>query len=267
MNSGLKLPFQFVYKPLWNRVKLGEGGLVVFNLFHAAFYTRSITATILETAFSMLVITLLYGFNDYQDREVDRCNPKKEKTFVEAINQHSKFYLGLHIGISLLCLLTAFFWGGVNKGIVLIALFAVNIIYSLWLKAFLIGDLLIVILWGGLFALLAGPSNAILATITGLMTGMAHIFQMKTDQPYDQANNVQTTAVRFPAVIPALFAALCLTTGILLNRQLNLWWGLSAALPLFFYLVGSNLSLAWHAARLYFFICWIMLLNTVYGGF
>lgn len=265
--SKIYTTLQFIFKPFTDRVKLGEGGLVVFNALHSAWASKSVLITIKESILSLLVITVLYGFNDYIDRAADLKNPKKDQSFVQAINTNPFLFLSLNLALSLLGLILVYLLLGSDKGLVLLALFIVNVLYSLWLKSFVIADILVVIAWGGLYAMLAGKLNWKLAAITGVMTGIAHIYQMTSDKPCDEANHVQTSAVRWPAALPASMALLCGITGYLLQTQLAGLWSLSACLPILFFIFGKNISLSWHASRLYFAICWLALLITTYGSF
>ena len=97
--------FRFILKPLTDRMKLGEGGIAVFNLTHAWMATHNIVATILCFALSLFCLSVLYGFNDFTDRKNDQHNPKKDQHFVQQILHHPKLMLSVNVLASIALLL------------------------------------------------------------------------------------------------------------------------------------------------------------------
>jgi 4-hydroxybenzoate polyprenyltransferase len=262
-----KLPFWFTFKPYVNRVKLGEGGLVVFNLFYSVFAHRNFKIIVIEFFLSLMVLSALYAFNDYNDREEDVHNPKKDQQFIASIIQYSHFFLALNIFWTLLTAILASFLLEQYKSGVIVGLYIINVMYSRKLKAIPFADIIAVSLWGGIFIMLAGRLNLLLATIAGVMTGIAHIFQIITDKTADSKNQIKTSVVALPGSELIFLATVCFLLGGLLFVAGGIWWALSCFLPLAVYCISKkNVTLSWHISRIYFFCCWLALLNFYYGG-
>ncbi|MFN8321322.1 MAG: UbiA family prenyltransferase [Chitinophagales bacterium] len=256
----------FVLKPYFNRVRLGEGGLVVFNLFHSIYAHRAPTQIITEVTLAFLVMCALYGYNDFTDRQRDGLNEKKDKNFVISILQHPKFFLGVNLFLTIITLFMALLFFGTTKMKVLTLLYTVNFFYSKRFKSIPILDIIVVGMWGGLYVMLSGRFQWDLIFIVGIMTGMAHLFQIMTDKVSDGENKINTTIVALPDSELLFLAVLCFVLSWLLFFTLNIWWGGSALLPLFIYGVTKQVTFSWYVSRAYFFICWIALLTLFYGS-
>ena len=77
--------FLLIFKPYTNRIKLGEGGLVVFNITHSLMAEEWSYKVLFSGILSFFVMCALYGFNDFKDAEEDMVNPKKDLGFIELI--------------------------------------------------------------------------------------------------------------------------------------------------------------------------------------
>jgi len=263
----LKTVFQFVFKPYFNRVKLGEGGLVIFNLFYSVFSQRNTQVVLTEVLLSFFVLCALYGFNDYNDRVADAKNKKKEIAFIASIIQHERLFFIVNTLLTILTIICAGFFLDHTKMVVVACLYIVNYAYSLKLKSIPFIDLVAVILWGALYVTISGKLQIMLALVVGVMTGIAHLFQIITDKVADGENNIQTTIVAMPSKEILFLSALCAMLGGLLLAISNIWCAVSCIVPIVVYYVSNNVVFSWYVSRVYFFICWLVLLNLYYGGF
>ena len=255
----------FIFKPYFYRVKLGEGGIVFFNLLFAAYTYRDVKCVILQTIVSFIVMCALYGFNDYHDREKDRDNPKKDNNFTLEIIRHEKLFLLLNFCLTIGTIVFVFFFLSHFKAVIILFLYIINYLYSVKVKGIPILDLIIVVIWGSLFIAISGKFQLSLILIAGVMTGIAHLFQMITDKEVDKHNNITTSIVQMPKGEIVLLTSICLILGILLYSTIGIYWAVSCILPVIVYIISSNVTFSWYLARVYFLICWIALLNLFYG--
>src|SRR4029453_8264645 len=68
--------------PSSHRVRMGEGALLAINLSLIVYQPAPMLARIMGAVVSVLVIGLMYVFNDLHDAEDDRHNPKKDQRLV-----------------------------------------------------------------------------------------------------------------------------------------------------------------------------------------
>lgn len=261
------ITLQFIFKPYFNRVKLGEGGLVIMNLVHSVLSRRDFRVILAEFLLSFFVMCALYGFNDFLDRKADLINEKKQTTFTLSIIKYERWFLILNMSLMCLTVLFTVYLGDYTKTLTLCCLYVVNSLYSYKLKSIPIIDFVAVIVWGGLYVLLSGPFNIVLALIVGVMTGIAHLFQTMTDYAADTKNKVNTSIVAIPGREMLFLAVQCLFLGTLLNQAVSIWVGLSATLPFLLFYLSRSIVFSWYVSRMYFFICWLFLLFSIYGGF
>lgn len=264
LNPGMLL--RFITFPLTDRVRKGEGGLVIFNLLHAAFaFPGQWERVAAETCIAITVLTALYGFNDYIDRHRDLHNTKKNRGFTMDVASSPRLFLSLNIALSTFTVLLCLAISGYPKTLALICLYMVNCGYSLRLKSLPIFDLLTVIAWGGLFVSISGHPDPYLALSAGLMTALAHVYQMITDHSTDSFQGVGTTVVRMPGITVSLIAILSLALGVVtLNAGMGLWSILTVIPPAMALLRIPN-ALSWHLSRAIFAILWIALLSFAYA--
>lgn len=256
----------FFLLPYFNRLKLGEGGLVVFTLFHSIFAHDNWLLIAQEFSLSFLVLISLYGFNDYKDRRKDLANEKKDKIFVAQIIESEKLFLSINTITTLVCIFGSFFIRGPLGGLFVLLVYAVNYIYSIKTKSMPIVDLFSVVLWGACFILTSGHFNLTLFFAAGVMTGIAHLFQMLTDKHVDQINATNTSVVYYWGKEWVLLMILCLILCGVLYFSTSWYWALSGLIPLLVFKITNHVNYSWHISRFYFFVVWIGLLNSIYGS-
>ena len=258
--------FLFIYYPLYQRILKGEGGLIIFNISHSWMIHGLEKNFFFESFLSVLIMCLLYGFNDYSDRVYDLSNPKKPQHFIEKISSHATFFIIQNILLSALCILIGFYFLGFTKGLVLLFLFLANMLYSKKLKSTPVFDILIVIVWGALYVTFIGQLDWLIYFTVGIMTGIAHLYQTLTDEVSDRASNIKTSAVSLPHLKFYILLAHCVLLAVLIYIPLDIYWAFSAFLPLLVYLLTKRISISWHFSRFYFAICWLQLLYLQYGN-
>jgi len=261
-----QLIFDFIFKPYFNRVKKGEGGLVVFGVTHSIVSQHGLAAILAESLLCFFTLCVLYGFNDYKDRYHDLSNPKKEQKFVRSIIQHQQRFLLLNTLAAFSTIALALYIFGPEKFYIITALYLVNYSYSLRLKTVPVMDLFIVGLWGGLLGMLGGQFNLYLFLIVGVMTAIAHLFQIITDKKSDQENALTTTVVAISGSETASIIIICALLTATLFLYTESIWSLGGFIPAIAYFLIKRISLGWHISRFYFFVCWIYLLTYTYAG-
>lgn len=259
---------QFLFRPLTNRIKLGEGGIALFNTSQVWFATHDILFTLWCTLLSLLTLCVLYGYNDYKDRETDKLNPKKDISYVNNISIHHLLFFYIHLFVTALLIMWSFFLLGKTGALSMLLLLAINIAYSNKLKATAGLDVVTVMIWGGLFVLLIAREHFGLAIAASIMTGMAHVFQMLTDKKTDSQTKTNTTVVKYPGSAPFMFAGLSVALMVALYVATEKYSiAISAFIPFLFYFMYRNVTVSWFFSRVYFAGIWFVLLYTTYGGF
>ena len=252
-------------EPIWQRLKRQEGallGIVVSTLFFAGHSVSGIAGLSLLT---LLTLSTLYFFNDLTDCVEDQSNPRKDKPYVDALNQHRPIlWVTLAIQKAVILIATVFTYG-FNLASVMAAIFVINIAYSLKIKGTPVVDVLWVGVWGAAIAGLAGLEQPWETyTIVGIMTAISHIYQVRIDAPVDQAHNLQTSAVVSLKMTEIQIILLCLGLALLIGSTTTSWLGITALTPWF---LGKylNSSRSWVLARYYFGIIWICHLESTHG--
>jgi 4-hydroxybenzoate polyprenyltransferase len=255
-----------MFQPLVERLKIREGGLIFFNITLSIFFYKNGYMVLMQSALAVLCMSALYGFNDYVDRAADLINPKKNKQLSLTITQHPVFFLIVNITLSITCVILATILVDYYKGLLVILLVAINMLYSLYFKSKPIADLVIVGIWGGLFVSISANAHHNLLYIAGLMTTMAHLFQTLTDKEVDIINKVYTTAAKFKK--PSLILLICcvlLSCFMYLQKEMLL--AATAIIPFLSFISMKNVSLTWNISRTYFGVSWLILIYNAYGGF
>ena len=255
-----------MFQPLVERVKKGEGGLILFNVLLSVFFYRNLSMVVLQSLLAILSMSMLYGFNDYVDRNADLVNPKKNPTLTKRIGQHHLYFILLNLLISFGCIALAIRLVDYKKGLLVAALLVVNMVYSLRVKSLPIADLIIVGIWGSLFVSIVADVPYPLIGVVGLMTSIAHLFQAITDREVDAQNQVDTSATKFknPIFLLLGFSALLSYSIYLL---LGVLAGASAFIPALSFLWIKNVHTTWNVSRVYFGTTWLLILYVTYGGF
>lgn len=257
---------KFSVYPLTSRIAKGEGGLVLFNILHAYSVYSLSTLFWIDSLISVLAMCALYNLNDFRDRHIDVINPKKNKNFINEILQQEKLYIYTNIIVSITAIALSLMFFSVEKATLMTLLIIVNWLYSYKFKSMPGIDILSVILWGGLFASIAGSFQLHLFIIVGIMTGIAHIYQIITDREADEKANIRTSIVVFPQLHKYVILFYCLILGTYIYMYIGLIWSISCLIPLAIYLLSKNISLSWYVSRFYFLICFIKLLYLQYGN-
>ncbi|MCF8256209.1 MAG: UbiA family prenyltransferase [Flavobacteriales bacterium] len=266
MSSALTV-LRFIFFPFVHRLRMGEGGLVLFNALHAAFaFPDDPFRVVAETMISLLALMALYGVNDHVDRHRDLGNAKKDAVFTRSVIDHGSLFLGVHVVLSMVAVLLSLLVSGSLQGILLILLLGVNSAYSLRLKSVPILDIVAVVFWGGLYVGITGNPDLLLMLAAGLMTGTAHVFQMITDRDTDSSTGVNTTLVRMPGKVMGLLVTLSGLLAIAVMPLVPVIWTVLCLVPPLMFGIGSGVVVSWHVSRLSFSILWIASLYHLYGG-
>jgi|GEM_PF-1741597 len=254
-------------RPFSNRVRLGEGGLIIFNIIHAVASQKSWTLISIETIISFLVLCVLYGYNDYTDAEKDKLNPKKDISFINLISENYRLFLILILVVKISTIIIAWLFLGWIIAACIAVLYVINFLYSRKVKSIPLADLIIVSVWGSLYVCISGTFRWEISIAAGLMVGIAHFFQILTDEDSDRKNLVHTTAVVFIGrenlllfilCLPLVFVLYLITKDILLTGI--------GFLPFFLFLFTGRVSFSWYASRFVFFILWLVIMNKAYAG-
>ncbi len=262
----LKSVIDFITLPYFNRVKLGEGGLVVFNLAHSVYAHRQLQPMAIEFVLSLLTMCALYGFNDYTDRHNDANNKKKNHRFVSSILANETLFISVNTLLAAVTVISAFFFLDTYKAPVLIMVYLTNFLYSKRLKAVPVIDIITVMTWGGLFISLSGNFHWQLSLAAGVMTGIAHMFQMMTDKNADRLSKINTTLTAMPAATVFILSGICILLSVLLFFNLGALWAGSGLVPVVVYVLTRKVPFSWYVSRIYFFICWVAFLTSYYGS-
>jgi 4-hydroxybenzoate polyprenyltransferase len=249
--------------PLLERFRRGEGALLAVNAAIVWFQAPPLLEGAAKLVISLFVLAALYAFNDLYDAEDDRSNPKKDQRLVTAFLENRGAFSAVLAAFHLALVVLAYVFLGGSAAVATIVLFAVNILYSVWLKGVPIADLIVVGLWGGLYSAVVLPSWR-LCVLVGVMTAVCHIFQALGDREVDANNRVQTTAVFSPSLTTGALGIVCGVLYLVLLPSLGALWSLSAFLPLATMLgLGGTGAAAWMLSRIYFGLA----LLAVLGGF
>lgn len=253
-------------QPYFERVKLGEGGLIGLNFLFVVLTKHSLPEIVLYTMLWLTVLSTLYAYNDFVDRHKDLINPKKNQALARHIISGSTLFIRLNALVSFICILISIIWLSSVQTIILLLLYLVNVIYSNKLKSTPVLDILIVGLWGALFVALVPGITFSLGLTAGLMTVIAHVFQILDDKQTDKQNGVLTTAVALPKQMGLILILLCVILGAYVAIQINYWWCAGALLPVAAYYLSGRVHFSWYLARLYFVAVWLNILIIQYGG-
>jgi 4-hydroxybenzoate polyprenyltransferase len=247
-------------------MKLGEGGLVVFNIIHLIIAGNGIASIFIIGMVSLFVMCALYGFNDYNDAEEDKLNPKKDLQFIHLILSNKVLFFYIILSIQLSTILIFYLFQGWQIALFLVVLYLINYLYTQKLKSIPIVDIVIVCIWGGLYVCLVGDFTWELAANAGLMTGIAHFFQVVTDKDSDFKNNINTSAIFNGFWANSLLLMLCFllfsTSIFILNWKI----ALIAFLPFIVYIISKKVIVSWYISRFIFFILWLFMLLQIYEG-
>jgi 4-hydroxybenzoate polyprenyltransferase len=253
--------------PLVQRIGRGEGQLLAINFSIAFFAVHDLGALVAHGLVSTAVLTLLYGLNDVYDSARDVHDPGKNQAFVQLCLAHRRPLLAILAVEKVLVVALAALLLGPRSALAAAAVFAVNVLYSVFFKGRPAVDVFWVALWGALFGMVPGieiPLSVLL--MIGVMTSMSHVFQILRDRAIDQANHVRTSAVAAPWLPPVQMAACCAALGALLYGSLGVLGAASAVAPLLLSLGMRSNQTAWLTAKVYYGVIWLLVSSVTYGA-
>lgn len=262
-NSSFFKKIEFILKYLFssyfNRLKLGEGGLVVFSFIHIFLSYNNGGIILLECLMSFATMSMMYLYNDFVDKKQDVINPKKNQQTVRMLIEYPKVFYVIQSVVLILILLLSYFLFNEIKVLLILSLLLINAMYSHYLKSFPIVDILIVSIWGGSYFIAFGTFDLTLALIVGAMTGIAHIYQTKFDYEVDRLSNVKTSAVVSSSFPVYAIQLLVLMLGFLFYQYHVVLACSVVVLLVLFFVKRLTLLNKWHLSRMYFVLSFLLI--------
>jgi 4-hydroxybenzoate polyprenyltransferase len=246
-----------VFRPLWQRLRLGEGGLIGMATWAAACESRDPFTTAAVLVATTLLLAAIYLFNDVSDRWIDAHNPKKHAAHREALVRQPRLFLCIAVAMHLA--IAAFAWRllGPWAGICAALLLVLNPLYSAVVKGIPGLDVLLVGTMGGAVVGVASSSSGLIA-LAGAMTGISHAFQTRVDFSADRSAGISTSATAPLSIRGGIWLALFAALASIVYLRLGLAGALSAALPYALLTSSIDAHRAWAWARLYFGAVWVV---------
>jgi 4-hydroxybenzoate polyprenyltransferase len=248
--------------PLVRRVQVGEGVLLAINVSLSLALRLPALSAVLLALHSTVLLVQMYALNDWWDAARDLNNPRKDQLLASDLHTHrTLFARALGIG-HVASVGWAFALLGWRCGLVTAGVLAVNAVYSFWLKGLPILDVIIVGLWGALFAALVGPVRVVLPV--GVMTAASHVFQAMGDRSVDLRAGITTTAASQRLalwVLAGCCVVLVLSTWAIVGFPL----ALAGLVPWIAALALRQSLAAWLASKLAFGVAWLGVLWVIYG--
>ena len=236
--------------PLVERIRRGEGALLVTNAAWIACSWPGAVAAAHGIALSTFALMAVYALNDWHDAEGDLADPKKNQRLVDGLIRHHTGFGAWLAFVHVALVVWAALALGTAAAAGVLALLCVNTAYSYTLKGVPLVDLVVVGVWGAAFAAIVS-SEALWWAAVGAMTSIMHLFQIKQDHRVDAVNGITTTFVRLPNAATASLVAICVALGAALGQLTGALGALSAAIPLALYLAIPDTLRAWMACRAY----------------
>lgn len=241
-----------------------EGALLVINFSLLFLLPHPNDLRVAGVLTSTLVLAQLYGFNDVFDAPGDLHDPDKPRAIVEAICRKRTFFMSASVVWAIILVCISILW---HPAIALAvgAMLITNALYSVLFKGIPILDVIVVILWGGLFPYVSGaPVSPRLAFTVGVMTGVSHVWQTMRDKTADEQRRIRTIAVFSHRWSVFIVFLLCLQLAGILFYSLpgvrSYLLAASAFLPLFFYFTFRSIRIVWLLSKILFSILWLALL-------
>lgn len=192
-------PLNFFITPFFSlkiRLKRFEGALWAVALSLLLVSNLTIGHILVKAIYALLVLSLLYAFNDLYDAAEDLEDPGKDKLYATFLLKRKKELYAYFLLLKGFLLLWTQFSGQIMEMSLLLCLFLVNIIYSVKLKRIPVLDVLTCAIWGGLYIFTVIPKiSFILISLVALMTGVCHLGQVFRDHFADSKNRILTSAV------------------------------------------------------------------------
>jgi 4-hydroxybenzoate polyprenyltransferase len=247
-----------------HRLRQGEGALLAINLSLIVVHGAPLQRALAQALISVLVLGLMYAFNDFYDAPSDAHNPKKDRALIAAYLLHRRASGGAIIALTLLAPALAVALVGLPAAGAVGGVLLVNVVYSTRLKGVPVVDVAWCGLWGALYAAIVGAPLSVLLVV-GLMTAICHLYQTLDDRVADAASGITTTAVRSAVLSRAVLVALAVLLGLALRAPLGGGWALSALTPLALVYVAGTPRTGWLLTKVYFGVLWLSLLGSAHA--
>ncbi len=268
----LPVPWASVRAVLWAgvastlyRFRRGEGALLAINFSLIAYQGMSVPRSMAQALVSVLVLLLMYAFNDLYDAPTDSINPKKDRFLIATYLEHRQTSAVALVVLKLGAVGLAFASLGGRAALAVVGVLLANMVYSTLLKGVPVIDVAWCGLWGGLFATIVGAAPSLILLV-GLMTAVCHLYQALDDRVADAANGITTTAVRSALLSKSLLCALSVLLFLNLRAALGGTWALSACVPLLCLFVAGNARIGWLLTKIYFGVVWLYLLGIAHAA-
>lgn len=243
-----------------DRIRLGEGALLAVNVSLIAYQGAPPLHAVIQAVISVLVIGLMYAFNDLYDAPTDWNNPKKDRTLVATWVEHRRVGTLAILGLKVVALVVAFVLLGPRAGAAVAGVMVFNVVYSVALKGVPVIDVAWCGMWGVLYAAIVGAPVSLLVVV-GLMTAVCHLFQALGDRVSDAAAGITTTAVRSRVLSRNVLLALCSLLFLALRGPLGIA-ALTSFTPLALFFAMANPRSGWLLTKVYFGVMWLCLLGV-----
>lgn len=244
--------------PLHNRLRRGEGGLLLVNA------SLALKGYPIGEAFGLAVISLicllaLYLFNDVVDARADQHNPKKDRFLADSYAHNRRTFLGVWLVTTGLAIGAAA-WFDTRAAVAVVAVSLINVAYSLVCKRVPLLDVAWVGLWGAAYASIVTEAPAWMIAV-GAMTSVCHIYQIVEDRVADTHTGIATSATLTTPVLSLLQAGLA---GVLMVIAWTLTHGVAAAtlvgLVVYWLTWRDRPRAGWLLAKGHFSVVWLYLL-------
>lgn len=263
---GLRTLLWCLSTPLTHRFSRGEGQLLAVNASIGLWAFSDVSTLLAQGLISLVVLVLLYLFNDVHDCRHDLHDQAKNRAFVEFCVLHrGRLYTAL-AAMKLCTFALAWLLLGAHSASAVAAIFLINVFYSTIAKGVLLFDVPFVALWGASYALVPGVALPLsLIAMVGVMTGVCHVFQIRRDLAVDRRNHIATSAVAKPWLPLVELALFCAALGVALHFAIGLWAAVTAVVPLLLYLAAAN-QRAWVLSKAYYGVVWLTALVVAHAG-
>jgi 4-hydroxybenzoate polyprenyltransferase len=243
-------------RPLLQRIRLGEGGLIGMATWAAAWQTGDPLATVSVALLVTALLAAVYLFNDVLDRGIDAHNPKKIDQHREPLMRAPRLFLSISLALHLAVIIAAGCWRDGWAAACAASLLLLNPIYSLVAKRIPLVDVMIVGVMGGAVIGLA-TSDPSLILISSAMTAISHAFQTRVDETSDRSTGVRSSGTAPTHIRHAIWVFLLICYASAVAMRLGMIWAITAMVPYGLLISDRGATRSWAWARVYFAILWI----------
>jgi 4-hydroxybenzoate polyprenyltransferase len=243
-------------RPLWHRIRLGEGGLIGMTTWAAAWQSRDAVTTGIVSILTALLLAALYLFNDVSDRVIDASNRKKVPRDRAPLVRQPRLFLALALAMHATVCAGAWTFLGGWAGLSAAALLVLNPFYSAVAKRIPVLDVVVVGAMGGTVVGLA-TANPSLLLLAATMTAISHGFQTRVDVAADLAAGVSSSGTAPAPLRAAIWLGLALAFAAAAYPWLGPFWAASAIGPYALLSGPFPPNRAWAIARIHFAAVWV----------